>query len=367
MSRPVPTIPPVDNRPLARWLLLITGISLFVGVFLFHVFYGIDQLPKYWGSFLTVLYYSLIYTGTMSACIAGAACWLRLRVPLRSRQAVALHVGGLSAAAVASYALATGICWGLPPSGFTIEWGTLAVTATVALLVTMTWSAFAYMSKFYRQMREAEAARYEARLEALRAQINPHFLFNAFNSIAALIRTRPDKAEAVIEDLADLFRYALRSSKDDTASLAQEIEVARRYLAVEKARFRDRLTVNVEVPESLQSVSVPSMTLQPLVENAVKHGLGETTEDCTVTVTANQTDEMLALQVLDTGPGFDTTDLDAVLDKGTGLANVRERLRFFFDDAAQMRLQAQGIELWMPLDVRSEGLENTSADVPKLE
>lgn len=359
MSQSVSTNRPVGKRPLTRWLLLIIGVSLLVGAFLFHVFYGVAQLPERWGAFLTVVYYSLIYTGTMCASIAGTASWLRTRVPLRSRRAVALHVGGLSAAAVASYTLATGVCWALPPSGFTMEWETLAVTATVAFLVTMVWSAFAYMSKFYRQMRAAEAARYEARLEALRAQINPHFLFNAFNSIAALIRTRPDEAEAVVEDLADLFRYALRASKEDTVTLAQEIEVARRYLAVEKARFRDQLTLNVEVPESLQSVPVPSMTLQPLVENAVKHGLGDTPADCAVTVTAHQTNGMLVLRVLDTGPGFDTTDLDTVLDKGTGLANVRERLRFFFDDAAQMRLQAQGVELWMPLDVEFEGPANS--------
>jgi sensor histidine kinase YesM len=102
------------------------------------------------------------------------------------------------------------------------------------------------------------------------------------------------------------------------------------------------------------------MTLQPLVENAVKHGMGETQDDCTVTVTAEQSDDTLMLRVLDTGPGFDTTDLDAVLDDGTGLANVRERLQIFYGDAAQMHLRTQGVELWIPLNVEGQSTVRTS-------
>jgi LytS/YehU family sensor histidine kinase len=235
-----------------------------------------------------------------------------------------------------------------------VAWEVLVVTATVAFGVAFIWSAFTYMGAFYRQLREAEAARYEARLEALRAQINPHFLFNAFNSIATLVRTRPEEAEAVVEDLSDLFRYTLRASKDDTATLAQEVQAARRYLAVEKARFRDRLTVEIDVPDRLRSVFLPSMTIQPLVENAVKHGVGRTQDTCVVTVTAEQNDGTLVLRVTDTGPGFETTDLDAVLDGGTGLANVHERLRLFFDGAAEMHLRAQGVELRLPLSAEPD-------------
>lgn len=343
-----------DARRVLRWMLLVVGISVFLGTFLFHVFLGMTQIPDRWPILLKNILYSFIYTVTMLGSLTGAAQWLRARIPLHSRRAVALHVGGLSAVTVLSYGLATGICWVLYPDQFGLDWRLLFVTATIAFLVTAVVGAFLYMRTFYEQLREAEAARYEARLEALRAQINPHFLFNAFNSIAALIRTRPDEAETVVEDLADLFRYALRSSKDDTATLAQEIDAARRYLSVEKARFRGRLAVEVEVPEGLRSVFIPSMTLQPLVENAVKHGVGETQKSCTVTVTAEQADGTLVLRVLDTGPGFETTDLDAVLDEGSGLANVRERLRLFFDEAAQMHLRAQGVELWIPLDADVE-------------
>jgi signal transduction histidine kinase len=339
----------LEGRRLVRWSLLVLTVSVLVGTFLFHIFYGLDQVAERWTDYLANVYYSFIYTVTMFASLKGTAHWLRGRVPLRSRRAVAVHVGGLSLAAVGSYGLATGICQGLHPAGFGMEWEILVVTATIAFLVTLVWSAFMYLNAFYQELRAAEAAKYEARLEALRAQINPHFLFNAFNSIAALIRTRPDEAETVVEDLADLFRYTLRASKTDVSTVEKEVEAARRYLAVEKARFRDRLIVEVDVPEPLQSVTLPGMTIQPLVENAVKHGVGETKGDCTVAIAVQRENEYLVLRVTDTGPGFETTDLDAVLDEGTGLGNVRERLRLFYGDDAQMRLLDQGVEIVVPI------------------
>ncbi len=352
---------------IARWLLLIVGASLLIGTFLFHLFVGLNRLPEQWPDLLWNVYFSFLYTAIMSGSLLGTMSWLRPRVPLHSRKAVALHAGALSAVAAIAYSLATVLCETLHPSIFGMRWEILLVTATVAFMATLIWSAFVYLGAFYRQMREAEAARYEARLKALRAQINPHFLFNAFNSIAALVRTRPEEAEAVVEDLSDLFRYTLRASKDDTATLEQEIQATQRYLAVEKARFRDRLTVEIDVPDRLRSVSLPSMTIQPLVENAVKHGVGETQDECTVTVAADADGDALVLRVTDTGPGFDTTDLDAVVEEGTGLANVRERLQIFYDADAGITLHPQGVEVRLPLhpDARPRPQPNQRAPVPE--
>lgn len=349
-------------RRLAQQVGLMLGVGLLIGTFLFHIWTGLGQLPERWPTLLWNVYFSLVYTVIIFTSVRVAIAVLRARVPLRSRRDVALHVGGLSATTVGAYGLATAFCRVLHPA-FSVRWQALVVTATIAFTVSLIWSAFTYMGAFYRRLREAEAARYEARLEALRAQINPHFLFNAFNSIAALVRTRPDEAETVVENLSDLFRYTLRASKDDVATLDQEVEAARRYLAVEKARFRDRLTVGIDVPDRLRSVSIPSMTIQPLVENAVKHGVGGTADACTVTVTAEEIDDTLVLRVLDTGPGFDTADLDDVLEEGTGLANVRERLQLFFDDTAQMHLRAQGVELRLPLHAEDDSLVGTGGMV----
>lgn len=148
-------------------------------------------------------------------------------------------------------------------------------------------------------------------MDALRAQISPHFLFSAFNSIAALIRTRSAEAESVVEDLADLFQYMLRASRTDVSTLEEEIRAAERNLAVETARFRDRLSVEVDVTDPLQSVALQGMTIQPLVENALKHGVDQAKDDCIVTIAARRENGRLVLRVMDTGPGFDETDLDA--------------------------------------------------------
>jgi len=325
-------------------------VSVFIGGFLFHIWIGLDQLPKQWPSLFFNIYFSMIYTTLMFGSISSVGHWLQARISLRSRRDVALHVGGLALTAALSYSAATGLCWMLHPSHFSTDWRALLITGTLAVLVTLVWSAFHYLRAFYRQLRQAEAQRYEARLQALRAQINPHFLFNAFNSIAALIRTRPEEAETVVEDLSDLFRYALRASKDDTATLGEEVQAVRRYLAVEKARFRDRLQTQFDVPDRLRSVAVPSMTLQPLVENAVKHGVGETQGACIVTVAAEASGDTLIVRVTDTGPGFESTDLAAALEEGSGLANVRERLRLSFGEDAQMELLPQGVVLCLPLD-----------------
>mgnify|MGYP002338711987 FL=1 len=327
---------------------LILGAGVFIGTFLFHVWTGLEELPGRWPALAWNVYYSLVYTAIIFASMQSTIHVLRAHVPIRSRWDVGLHAGVLSIVTVGAYGAATALCWAVHPS-FSVQWQVLVVTAAVAFGGVLTWSAFTYMNAFYRRLREAEAARYEARLAALRTQINPHFLFNAFNSIATLVRTRPGEAESVVEDLSDLFRYALQASKNDVATLGEELDAARRYLSVERARFRDRLTTRIDVPTPLRSLPIPSMTLQPLVENAVEHGVGGTQDECTVAVKATRDEDRLCLQVTDTGPGFETTDLDTVLRKGTGLANVWERLQIFFREEAEMYLRPQGVELRLPI------------------
>lgn len=355
------------SRSLGRQAGLILGVSVLIGTFLFHIFTGLDRFPDRWPQFLWNVYFTLIHATIVTTSVKAAIYVLRTSVPLETRWAVALHAGALSVVTVVAFGIATGLCKALHPA-FTLRWGILFTSATVTFAATLIWSAFSYMSMFYQKLREAEAAQYEARLSALRAQINPHFLFNAFNSIAALVRTRPAEAETVVEDLSDLFRYALQASKDNAAvTLGDELEAARRYLSVEKARHRDRLTVEIDVPEQLRPVPIPSMILQPLVENAVKHGVGETQGDCMVSVTAEWADGTLLLRILDTGPGFGTADLDEVLGEGSGLANVQERLELFFGETMQMRLLPQGVELQLPVREATEARPEPAVDEPAVE
>ena len=147
-----------------------------------------------------------------------------------------------------------------------------------------------------------------AELRSLRYQVNPHFLFNALNTIAALVRAHPAQAEEITEELADLFRYVLRSSQTATVSLVEELESARMYLAIEQARFGPRLAVQFAVSPGLENVEVPSLVLQPLVENAVKHGAGNTEGICTLRVGVEESSAGVELSVRDSGPGFASTD-----------------------------------------------------------
>lgn len=305
-----------------------------------------------------------VYVALMSGFMHATGRLVGVYVPLESKKAVAVHTLTQAVSVLVSFILVTAHLKLVLGDLFSVTWYALLVIALVAFSAALIGSSFTYMQMFHQRMREAEAAAYEAKLRALRAQINPHFLFNAFNSIAALIRTRPEEAETVLEDLADLYRYTLRASKQEVSTLRDEVEAARLYLAIGKARFRRRLTVDIDLPENLLDIRVPSMILQPLVENAVKHGVAQSEGACTIALTAQCENETLRLRVTDTGPGFDQTDPGAVGPEGTGLPNVRERLHLSYGEDARMEILAQGVELQLP---RDREIERTLSRDPTVE
>ena len=165
-----------------------------------------------------------------------------------------------------------------------------------------------------------------AQLAALRAQINPHFLFNSLNSIAQLIRVDPDKAEGCVERLAEIFRYILHRAEQEFVPLWEELQMTRAYLDIERARFDERLRVETRIdPQSMRSM-IPNLILQPLVENAVKHGLSRKVGVGTVSIDASVEGDLLTLTVGDDGLGMAERVLGEVYDRGVGLRNLRERL-----------------------------------------
>ncbi len=176
-------------------------------------------------------------------------------------------------------------------------------------------------------------------LRALRAQINPHFLFNALNTIAALIPRDPPRAEATVERLAEVFRYTLRGSELEWARVCEEMTFVRAYLELELTRFGERLRVASEVEPAAERALVPAMVVQTLVENAVKHGVGACRGQGRVEVAIRCRDGRLRIEVRDSGPGFTLPALDpppATPGAGRGLRNIRERLRGYFGDAASL-------------------------------
>ena len=166
-----------------------------------------------------------------------------------------------------------------------------------------------------------------AELRALRAQVNPHFLFNTLNTIAALIRENPDAAEDVTTRLADVFRHALTASGREHTRLADELEFLRSWLAIERVRFGDRMRVIEQIDAGLDDVPVPGLLFQPLVENAVRYAVAPRSEGGTVTirVVRDLSGDTLTAEISDDGPGF--VPGGRVHGNGVGLESVRERLR----------------------------------------
>jgi hypothetical protein len=187
----------------------------------------------------------------------------------------------------------------------------------------------------------------KSELKALRAQINPHFLFNALNAIASLIHTDPGRADEAVEQLAEVFRYTLRRSDSEWAPLDQELAFARAYLDVEQARFGQRLTCTIDSDHLAPAPLVPSMLLQTLLENAVKHGVSQARGPGRIEVIVRTTSDQVTLEVRNTGPSTRYGGGGAVAvsrsgqardGEGFGLHSVRERLKGHFGDRASFGL-----------------------------
>ncbi|MFG2336607.1 sensor histidine kinase [Streptomyces yangpuensis] len=179
----------------------------------------------------------------------------------------------------------------------------------------------------------------EAEIKALRAQISPHFIFNSLAAIASFVRTDPERARELLLEFADFTRYSFRRHGDFT-TLAEELRSIQQYLALAGARFGDRLKVTLQVAPEVLPVTLPFLCLQPLVENAVKHGLEDSTEECRITITAQDAGPDAVITVEDNGVGMDPALLRRILageradsSSGVGLPNVDERIRQVYGDA----------------------------------
>jgi signal transduction histidine kinase len=191
-------------------------------------------------------------------------------------------------------------------------------------------------------------------LNALKKQLQPHFLFNTLNTVSALMDENVNDARRVLSRLGHLLRITLEKTQRDKVPLEREIDHVAQYLGIEAMRFRDRLSVEYKVPKELDDLLVPSMVLQPLVENAIKHGLDATTMGVTITVSAHCQGGQLFLTVTDSGKG--TSDvLYAMANGGIGLRNVRERLRLLYGHASSCLIRSKAgvgfqVELALPIE-----------------
>jgi len=199
--------------------------------------------------------------------------------------------------------------------------------------------------RYEQEIREQEFSKLatEAQLASLRSQINPHFLFNALTTIGYLIQTAPEKAFQTLMRLTKLLRSLLRSN-EEFYPLGEEIKLIEAYLEIEQARFEERLEVKIEVPKDLEKIRVPSLILQPLVENAIKHGISQLARGGEVTISARLEnsggDVNLVLLVKDTGAGMDTAELPKRRKERVGLNNIEQRLRSYYGKNASLNIES---------------------------
>ena len=224
------------------------------------------------------------------------------------------------------------------------------------------WNAVRIERKFEEQSRLL----LEARLDALQRQINPHFLFNTLNSIASLVRSKPELAREMIVKLANILRALLRD-RDAFVPLEEELGFTDDYLDIEVVRFGTKLKVVKDIAEDTLPVVVPSMLLQPLIENSIKHGLEPRISGGTVTLRSRIVDRMLILEVEDDGVGMEpggpvTSTVSGVVREGSGIGmkNVKERMQVLYGDAAHVELVSRPgrgtrVRLMMPIAEVAEG------------
>lgn len=244
-----------------------------------------------------------------------------------------------------------------PPPGNRLPlplWFGISVANGFVLL--MMWFSFYFFYNAYDRNNRLELDRArltatvkDAELRALKSQINPHFIFNALNSLRALIDEDPARARQAVTQLANLLRYSLQSAQSETVAFEDELRVVNDYLALEQVRHEERLRVRLDIAPETLGLAVPPLLLQTLVENAVKYGISTRPEGGEIVVTARCENGQLELRVINPGelPRADGGGADAAqkgaaaLDStGVGLKNAAERLRIFFGDRARLQLRS---------------------------
>ena len=211
----------------------------------------------------------------------------------------------------------------------------LATVVTVATPIKI-WNS----ARIEHRLQEQEKLILEAKIEALKSQINPHFLFNTLASISSLIRTQPDTARMLIIKLSGLLRRLLRSH-EHFVTLREELESIDEYLDIEVVRFGPKLVVRKDIEPSTLEIVVPSMILQPLVENSIKHGLARKLGVGTIVIRSRRENGRAVIEVEDDGMGFILDRLEQPMASGIGLANVRERLRVIYGATYQLKMTSE--------------------------
>jgi two-component system, LytTR family, sensor kinase len=248
------------------------------------------------------------------------------------------------------------LLWPQPPVSFAtrvqriylmnLDWALMTYSAIVGLSYALGY----YRESQARALRAAqlEASLGEARFRTLEAELHPHFLFNTLHAISTLIHTEPVAADRMISRLSDLLRMTFERSGAACVPLHEELEFLQKYLEIEQTRFQDRLTVGYEIDPDTLDAAVPRLILQPLVENAIKHGIAPRSAPGTIRIAASRDGDVLRLEVRDNGLGL-SGGPRTTLHSGIGLSNTRARLQCLYGTAQRMAFSDAGQGLTVEL------------------
>lgn len=210
-------------------------------------------------------------------------------------------------------------------------------------IIFFVWSLLYFSYHYWQNNRRKELENWqlkaqlnEAELTILKSQINPHFLFNALNNIRSLILSEPEKARDMITHISELMRYFIQFNSNEKVSVDQEIEVVKDYLALEKIQYDERLTYQIEIDELVKSHKIPPMSIQLLVENAIKHGISQLPDGGNILVSVKGTDDQVAIKVINSGQL-----IDKETESGIGLKNLTDRINILFGAHADIEVKNQ--------------------------
>ncbi|MFB9067216.1 sensor histidine kinase [Pseudofulvimonas gallinarii] len=282
------------------------------------------------------------------------AAWKRFWGAPPGWLATAVAVGVLVVStiwAVAYVEVATPYCLWLHPANECVmkaPWGYVGYIGSL-LYVCLSWTGLYLGIKYYRQMRQqteqtlrANATAHQAQLKMLRYQLNPHFLFNTLNAISTLVMERDtDTANQMVTSLSAFLRHSLDSDPMQRVTLKQELDALNLYLGIEKIRFAERLSLRSSIDEPAYRALVPSLILQPLIENTIKHAVAHRIEGGCIDVSARVEGDRLEITVADDGPGVVNLPADGGLPpgNGVGLANISERLRVLYGERSSFTIR----------------------------
>lgn len=342
-----------QNKKLLKWLAIFGVWTLFALFFTSQGFlqYQVLKVPI---PFWQVLMWQL-FSGYIWFALTPLILWLAKKFPLESGkwlQNIPLHlIFSLLVSVFQQFIDAFALPkMGYPPgAAFPDYWTayTFFLGVNVHLSIGIYWAivAISLSINYYRKFREREltASQLEARLaqsrlQVLKFQLQPHFLFNTLNTISELIYTNPESAERMITDLSDLLRLSLEKLEVQEVSLQQELDFLQKYVEIEQIRFPDRLRVEMNVAPETLDAKVPNMILQPLVENAIKHGIAPLSQGGTIKVSAERKNGNLHLSVSDNGVGLTNLDISAI-PEGVGLKNTKSRLKHLYGTKHQFEIQ----------------------------